>query len=45
MPQEISLWQLANKQAKQIKKLKDKDTKRKQIVLLCQTWKKAIGGR
>lgn len=42
MPQEISLWQQAKKQAKQIKKLKNKSSKRRQVVLLCETWKKAL---
>lgn len=37
-----SLWQQANKQAKQIARLKRKETKRRQIVLLCETWKKAL---
>jgi len=41
----MNLWQLANKQAKQVCKLKNKASKRRQIVLLCETWKKAIGGR
>lgn len=44
MPQEKSVWQQARKQAQQIKKLKRKESKRRQIVLLCETWKKALGG-
>lgn len=35
---------LAHKQAKHIKKIKSKEVKREQIVLLCETWKKAIAG-
>jgi hypothetical protein len=38
----MNLWQLANKQAKQIGKLKNKGSKRRQVVLLCETWKKAL---
>lgn len=41
----MNLWQLANEQAKQIKKLKHKASKRRQIVLLCETWKKALGAK
>ena len=40
----MNLWKQANKQAQQIGKLKDKGSKRRQIVLLCETWKKALGG-
>lgn len=39
----MNLWQLANKQAKQVCKLKNKASKRRQIVMLCETLKKAIG--
>lgn len=38
----MNLWQLANKQAQQIRKLKGKGSKRRQVVLLCETWKKAL---
>ena len=38
----MTLWQLANKQAKQVGKLKNKASKRRQVVLLCETWKKAL---
>jgi len=38
----MNLWQLANKQAKQVCKLKNKASKRRQVVLLCETWKKAL---
>lgn len=44
MPQEKSLWQQASQQAKQVSKLKSKASKRRQIVLLCETWKRALGG-
>ena len=38
----MNLWQQAYKQAQQIKTLKDKGSKRRQVVLLCETWKKAL---
>ena len=41
----MNLWQQAYKQAQQIGKLKDKACKRRQIVLLCETWKKALGAK
>ena len=40
----MNLWQQAQKQAEQIGKLKDNGSKRRQIVLLCETWKKSLGG-
>lgn len=43
MQQNNNIWQQADKQAKQIASLKRKETKRRQIVLLCETWKKALG--
>ena len=40
------LWQQADKQAAQIPQIKEKRTKRQQIVMLCETLKKALkGGR
>ncbi|HET6890504.1 MAG TPA: hypothetical protein VFH31_05330 [Pyrinomonadaceae bacterium] len=39
-----SIWALAHKQAKHIKKIKSPAVKREQIVLLCETWKKAMKG-
>lgn len=42
MPQDKTIWQLAHKQAKQIGKLKNKGSKRRQVVLLCETWKKSL---
>ena len=41
----MNLWQQAYNQAQQIKTLKDKGSKRRQIVLLCETWKKALGAK
>lgn len=41
----MNIWKQAYKQAKQISKLKDKGSKRRQIVLLCETWKKALGAK
>lgn len=39
----MNLWTQASQQAAQIKRLKRNASKRRQIVLLCETWKKALG--
>jgi hypothetical protein len=44
MPSENNLWQQANKQAKQVGKLKNKKAKSRQVVLLCETLKQALKG-
>ena len=44
MPVKNDLWQQAEKQAAQIKKLKTKQAKSRQAVLLCETWKRALKG-
>ncbi len=36
------LWSLANNQAKQVSNLKNKESRSRQIVLLCQTLKQAL---
>lgn len=38
------VWQQANKQAEQIGKLKNKKSKSRQVVLLCETLKRALKG-
>lgn len=43
MPREKDIWQQAQAQAMQVKKLKTKAAKSRQVVLLCETWKKALG--
>jgi hypothetical protein len=37
-------WELAHQQAAKIPYLKDRRTKRQQIALLCETWKRAPKG-
>jgi len=44
MTQTKETWQLAQLQAKQVKKLKHQESRKRQIVLLCETLKKALGG-
>jgi hypothetical protein len=39
-----SAWQQAKKQAEQIGKIKNPSVRSAQIVLLCETLKKALGG-
>jgi len=43
-PSRGNAWALAKRQADQIKQLKKRASKSRQIVLLCETWKKALGG-
>lgn len=38
----IQLWALAQRQAEQIKQLKNRASRSRQIVLLCETLKKAL---
>ena len=42
MPREKDIWQQAQSQAMQVKKLKTKAAKSRQVVLLCETLKKAL---
>jgi hypothetical protein len=42
MSQKTKIWQLANSQANQIKNIKNKKAKSRQIVMLCETLKLAL---
>lgn len=44
MTEKLSVWQQANKQAEQVGKLKNKKAKSRQVVLLCETLKRALKG-
>lgn len=44
MTGKLSVWQQANKQAEQVGKLKNKKAKSRQVVLLCETLKRALKG-
>ena len=44
MTEKQSIWQLANKQAAQVGKIKNKKAKSRQVVLLCETLKRALKG-
>ena len=44
MTEKLSVWQQANKQAAQVGKLKNKKAKSRQVVLLCETLKRALKG-
>lgn len=37
-------WESAHKQAENIPAIKDRRTRRQQIALLCETWKRALKG-
>lgn len=39
-----NLWKLAKKQANNVPALSNKDAKRRQVVLLCETLKRALKG-
>lgn len=45
MTKKLSVWQQADKQAAQVGKLKNKKAKSRQVVLLCETLKRALKGR
>lgn len=44
MTEKQSIWQQANQQANHISKLKNKKAKSRQVVLLCETLKRALKG-
>ncbi len=44
MTEKQLVWQLANKQAAQVGKIKNKITKSRQVVMLCETLKRALKG-
>ena len=44
MTDKQSVWQQAHKQAAQVGKLKNKKAKSRQVVILCETLKRALKG-